>query len=386
MRIGFDAKRAFHNATGLGNYSRSLMHDLAEYFPEDAYVAFNPKSSNRFKTPHAHIQEMLPTTWWGRKLPAYWRSLGIVHDIKKSTLDVYHGLSHELPIGIEKTGIKSLVSIHDLIVWRYPEHYSAFDVWMHKKKITHACKVADRVIAISEQTKEDLLHFLQVPSEKITVCYQPCHQRFERTLSESEIKVIQQQLNLPENYFLYVGSITERKNLLNIVKAMQIERDNIKIPLVVIGQGKGYKKIIQQYIQENKLQDRIIFLSDSPEAQHTEFRNGSWFPAIYQGASALVYPSLFEGFGIPILEALWSNLPVITSSLSSLPEVAGPSSLYVDPTLPSSIAQAMLRILNEEGLAVQMKKSGWEWAQQFSRENCAKKMHTLYEACIHNVG
>jgi glycosyltransferase involved in cell wall biosynthesis len=383
MRIGFDAKRAFHNTTGLGNYSRSLMHDLAIFFPDDSYVAFNPKASSRFKIPHADILEIQPSSPLERRFPAYWRSIGMVHDIKNANLDLYHGLSHELPIGIEKTGVKSVVSIHDLIVWRYPSHYSAFDVWMHKKKIKHACNVSDHIIAISEQTKQDLLHYLDIPSEKISICYQPCHQRFEYILTESDIKGIHQQLNLPEKYFLYVGSITERKNLLNIVKAIKTERDQLKIPLVVIGEGKAYKKIVRQYIQENLLEDQVIFLSDSMQARRTEFHDGSWFPAIYQGATALIYPSLFEGFGIPILEALWSKLPIITSHLSSLPEVAGPSSMYVDPTQPASIADAMLRLLNDDRLADQMKQSGREWAQRFSRENCSRAIHSVYKLTVH---
>lgn len=382
MRIGFDAKRAFHNATGLGNYSRALMHDLAFFYPENTYVAFNPKVSDRFTKAHEDLIEILPKGFLNSRFHAYWRSFGMIKDLKKTKLDLFHGLSHELPWGIEKTGIKSIVSIHDLIVWRYPEHYSKFDVWMHRKKIRHACNVANHIIAISEQTKNDLISYLKIPNEKISVCYQPCHPRFETLLNEDEIKSVKTQLNLPEQYFLYVGSITERKNLLNIIRALDLERANINIPLVVIGQGKAYKKTVQAYILEKNLQDRILFLSDSPNAQCNDFRNGNWFPAIYQGATALIYPSLFEGFGIPILEALWSGLPVVTSDVSSLPEVGGPSSLYVNPLNPDSIGEAMIRVLKEDGLAKKMKQEGLAWAKKFSRSSCTQNIHELYVECM----
>jgi glycosyltransferase involved in cell wall biosynthesis len=163
---------------------------------------------------------------------------------------------------------------------------------------------------------------------------------------------------------------------------MDQERSNISIPLVVIGHGKAYKKNVQDFIRERNLNDRIIFLSDSPKAKCNDFKNGDWFPAIYQGAMALIYPSLFEGFGIPILEALWSKLPVITSDISSLPEVGGPSSLYVNPFEPSSIASAMRRILTDDELVKEMKEKGMEWAQKFSRATCAQKIHALYMDCI----
>ena len=381
MKIGFDAKRAFHNATGLGNYSRALIHDLAMYFPEHSYFAFNPKKTIRYPLPHPDVIEINPVDWLDKKLPAYWRSFSINKDIPKNQIDLYHGLSHELPWGIEKLGIKTIVSIHDLIVWRYPNQYSKFDVWMHRKKIRHACKIADHIIAISQQTKNDLIEFLNIPPEKISICYQPCHPRFEKIIDTIEINSIKQKLNLPEKYFLYVGSINERKNLLKIVEAMYLESASINIPLVVVGRGKVYKQKVMDYIADKKMNERIIFLSDLPNAQCNEFRDGHWLPAIYQASSALIYPSMFEGFGIPILEALWSNTPVITSNLSSLPEVGGSSSLYIDPNDTASIAQAMLRIIHEPELVQHMKENGRRQALAFSREKCTRTLFSVYDKC-----
>ncbi len=186
MNIGFDAKRAFHNSTGLGHYSRTLIRSLADCYPEHQYYLFNPKPSSLFSFPEKNIQEVRPASFINNIFSSVWRSSWVKNDLKKYKIDIYHGLSHEIPVGIQKTGIKSVVTIHDLIHERHPEQYNAIDVKIYNKKFRYACANADKIIAISEQTKKDIIEFYKTPEEKITVCYQSCNPAFSTAVSETE--------------------------------------------------------------------------------------------------------------------------------------------------------------------------------------------------------
>lgn len=379
MNIGFDAKRAFHNQTGLGHYSRTLIHSLAVHFPQHQYVLFNPRPSSLFHFTEQNIQEVQPHTFIAKKLSSVWRSNWVKSDLKKQKIDLYHGLSHEIPVNIHKTGIKSIVTIHDLIHERYPEQYKAIDRSIYTKKFRYACEHADKIIAISHQTKQDIVAFYKTPAEKIEVCYQSCNPSFAVRVTEEAKQHIREQYNLPEHYFLYVGSVIERKNLLNLCAAMHLLRDEIDIPLVVIGNGGDYKQKVKEYVAAHQLENRILFLSDQPTAKSSAtFQSAADFPAIYQMATAMIYPSIFEGFGIPVLEALWSRIPVITSNVSCLPEAGGDGAFYVDPTKPEEIATQMKRIVNDPSLAAQQIEKGWQHAQRFTNEAMATKVMEVY--------
>ncbi len=337
MNIGFDAKRAFHNGTGLGHYSRKLFSSA-------------------------------------------WRSSWVKKDLQKCKIDLYHGLSHEIPVGINKTGIRSVVTIHDLVHERHPEQYNAIDVRIYSKKFRYACAHADKVIAISEQTKRDIIEIYKTPEEKITVCYQSCNPAFGKEVSEEAKRKVKEQYGLPEQYFLYVGSIIERKNLLNICKAIFILRNELNIPLVVLGDGSKYKEQVKDYIKQNGLENRIVFLSESPSARSSpSFQSGVDFPAIYQSAVTMIYPSFFEGFGIPVLEALWSKLPVITSNVSCLPEAGGDAAYFVDPGSAEEIAAGMKKIYSDKAIVELMVEKGWRHAQKFTPEKCAASVMNVYK-------
>ena len=385
MRIGFDAKRAFHNGTGLGHYSRTLIRSLADTFPEHQYLLFNPKSSKKFQLPwdgtdRINVQEILPTRFIDKCLTAAWRSSWVKRDLKKHGIELYHGLSHEIPRGIEKTGIPTVVTIHDLIFERYPNQYNPIDVRIYRNKFRHACEKADRIIAISEQTKRDIVEFYKIPARKIRVCYQSCNPAFFDRVSEEEKQRIRDRYQLPAQFFLYVGSIIERKNLGRVIEAMDAIRKATDMPLVVIGTGDQYEKQVRRAVQERQLNDRVIFLSGAAAAKaSSSFQNASDFPAIYQLATAMIYPSIFEGFGIPVLEALASELPVITSNLSCLPEAGGPGSLLIDPYSSEAMAEALLRIVNEPDLIQTMKATGKKHADLFTPDITARRVMDLYE-------
>jgi glycosyltransferase involved in cell wall biosynthesis len=290
MNIGFDAKRAYHNHTGLGHYSRTLIHSLATYFPQHEYFLFNPKASTSFQFHEPNVHEVLPQSFLSKKLSAVWRGNWVKKDLKQLNIDLYHGLSHEIPVNIQHAGIKSIVTIHDLIFERYPEQFKLIDRKIYSKKFRYSCEHADKIIAISNQTKQDIIDRYKTPEEKIEVCYQSCNPAFAERVADDVKQRIKKDYNLPEQYFLYVGSIIERKNLLNICVAMNQLRNEINIPLVVIGNGGEYKQKVKDYVQLNKLEDRVIFLSDNPSAKHSpSFQSAQDFPAIYQQAIAMVH-------------------------------------------------------------------------------------------------
>jgi glycosyltransferase involved in cell wall biosynthesis len=380
MNIGFDAKRAYHNGTGLGHYSRSLLQSLSEYYPEHEYYLYNPKPGS-YSVEGKKIHETRPVGFFNKLFSSAWRSSWVKKDLQRDKIALYHGLSHEIPVGISTTGIRSVVTIHDLIHERYPAQYSTIDVAIYSKKFRYACKHADAVIAISQQTKKDIIEFYQVPAEKIHVCYQSCNPSFGIAASEKKKQEIKKRYKLPGEFFLSVGSIIERKNLLNICKALLLLKDELALPLVVIGEGGKYKKEVEEFLLTYRLEQKVIFLSDTEEARNSaEFRSAKDFPAIYQLATALIYPSFFEGFGIPVLEALWSKTPVITSNVSCLPEAGGEAAYYVDPASPEQIAEAMQKIYSDKALVTTMIEKGWQHVQNFTPQKHADSIMNVYKS------
>jgi glycosyltransferase involved in cell wall biosynthesis len=380
MNIGFDAKRAYHNQTGLGHYSRTLIHSLAKFYPDHEYFLFNPERSSLFEFEEKNVHEILPHGFASTLFRSGWRSSWVKKDLKKFTIDLYHGLSHEIPIVIQRTKIKSVVTIHDLIHERYPEQYNPLDVKIYTKKFQYACHNTDRVIAASEQTKKDIIEFYGIAPEKISVCYQSCNPAFGEQLTDAQKRIVQLKYELPAKFFLHVGSIIERKNLLNICKAVFILRNELEMPLVVIGDGGKYKQRVKDFVKQNKLEKKIIFLSESTSAKSSKsFQSGADFPAIYQSAIAMIYPSLFEGFGIPVLESLWSKLPIITSNTSSLPEVGGGAACYVNPQRADEIAEGIKKVYLDQEFSKNLKEKGWKQAQKFTQQKCAEAVMNVYK-------
>jgi glycosyltransferase involved in cell wall biosynthesis len=203
------------------------------------------------------------------------------------------------------------------------------------------------------------------------------------TVSEADRINIKELYNLPDQFFLYVGSVIERKNLLNICKAVHLLKDDLSIPLVVIGDGGDYKRKVKDFISLHHMTDKIIFLSETETAKGLEsFQNAEDFPAIYQSAIAMIYPSFFEGFGIPVLEALWSRLPVITSNVSCLPEAGCDGAYYVNPESAEEIAEGMKKIFSDKKFADSLKEKGWAHAQHFSQQKCAATVMDVYKDLI----
>jgi glycosyltransferase involved in cell wall biosynthesis len=381
MQIGFDGKRAFQNKTGLGNYSRSLVSILSQYYPQHQYTLFAPKKTHLFDAKqYKNVHVITPASSMGRHFPSIWRNRGMVKDIAAAKMDIYHGISNELPAGIQNIAVKKVVTVHDLIFERHPETYNFEERYVHRWKVKAACKAADVVIAISLQTKSDLIDLYKVPGEKIKVCYQCCSPIFQQTISTEEKKIVKQHYGLPEKYFLFVSSIAPRKNLIAICKAMVLLKDKLDIPLVVIGDGKKEKDEVKHFMLQNGIADRLLLLNELPQSKAASFITATDFPAIYQQALALIYPSIFEGFGLPILEALWSGVPVISSNTSSLPEVGGDAALYFQPHDHAQLATHMLAMATDNDLHKILSEKGSIQAQHFTPGKSAASIMQVYES------
>jgi len=381
MNIGFDAKRFFHNNTGLGNYSRTLVNGLMQSYPQPQYFLFNPMSSKSFqKPPGSNVHEILPRRFLAKKFPAFWRSSWVTKDLERLNIRLYHGLSHEIPMGIQATSVKSVVTMHDLIFERYPEQYKKLDVEIYRRKFHYACEHANRVIAISQQTKNDLVSLYKTDPSKIDICYQSCNPAYARVAGDVEKEHLRLILRLPEQFFLYVGSVIERKNLLSICEALHQLKDEANIPLVVIGSGKSYLQKVKDFIQRNGLNRRVIFLSEN--GAFAAIQNPVTMAAIYQMATSLIYPSLFEGFGIPVLEALSSGLPVVTSNVSCLPETGGEAAVYVNPLSVEEIREAMKRIYLDKDLRTHLIHKGRAQAQKFDLQKCSEAVMAVYNKVL----
>lgn len=371
MKIGFDAKRAFNNAAGLGNFSRNTISALSRYFPDNEYFLFHPGTSDPVFIAPENTEELKPRGPWWNSLKNLWRSFRIGGLAKEKQLDIYHGLSHELPVGIEKTGVKTIVTIHDLIYLRYPDYYSAIDRNIYDRKFRHACRIADRIHAISEQTRQDLIRFFGVPTSKIQVIYQSVHPRFFELVDGTSKNQIQEKYKLPETFLLNVGTVESRKNLLVILEGMGLAE--IELPLVVVGKPTSYQLKVQAYLEAHQEKLNVLFLTGVSDEE---------LAILYQMAELMIYPSLFEGFGLPVAEALASGCPVITSNTSSLPEAGGDAAMYVDPTNVEEIGKAIRTVINDHELRTSMIEKGKKYSQKFKPENFANQLHQLYQSLL----
>lgn len=370
MTIAFDAKRITHNATGLGNYGRTIVEMLAQFAPEGHYLLYTPdpgRKELRSRLPESDvIHYCYPRHPKRGLLRAWWRSFGVVRELPKD-LTLFHGLSGELPFGLQKQGVHSVVTVHDLIFLRFPSYYKWIDRKIYAFKCSKACQQADRVIAISEATKRDLISFLGVPEEKIDVVYQGCDASFKREIPQDRLLEIRRKYNLPSKYILYVGSIEWRKNLLLLIRALELLPE--RIPVVAVGKRTPYATEVERYVTEHglgpwfRLCDQVSF---------------SDLPAFYRMADLFVYPSRFEGFGIPMIEAAVCGVPTIGATGSCLEEAGGPAAIYVDPDSPEELAAQIAEVLSNDVLRRRMIEKGRDHVARFEPAPIMKSLLAVY--------
>ena len=373
MRIAFDAKRLFHNTTGLGNYSRDLVGNLAHFYPENEYYLYSPTFSDLaeakpFKQPP--FQGISAGNQW----KAYWRSRGVVSVLKRDKPDIFHGLSHELPFGLKKTGIKSVVTVHDLIFKLYPSLYGVWDRFAHDYKCKYACATADKIVAISEQTRQDLMQYYEVAAAKIEVVTPMCHPRFGVTQDAITREAVRKKYGLPDNYLLYVGSIIERKNLLTILKSLQELPAAIDLPLVVVGGGKNaYRTACEAFIQKNNLGKRVIF---------PPFISSDDLPAVYQGAAVFLYPSVYEGFGMPVIEAIKSGTPAIISEHGALREAGGSGAISVPAFDANKMAEMITKLVEDTHFSTEIVNKGRVYVEKYEPKVVTDKLFAVYQSLL----
>ena len=372
LHIGFDAKRIVRNGTGLGAYGRTLVNDLAQY-PLQLSLYAPDKGRDDLRTqiiqrPNVAFKYANKPWPFGK---AYWRSRGIVNDLQRDGVQLYHGLSGELPSGIRNSGIPSVVTIHDLIFLRHPEFYNPIDVKLYTWKFRRTLREATHIIAISECTKRDIIHYGQVPEDKISLIYQSCAQRFGAEPDPVVQQQVAQQYQLPERYILNVGSIESRKNVLQAVQSLlYIPAD---ISLVIIGRPTPYTHKVMAYAQRHNLQHRVKVLHGVPD-EH--------LPAIYSMAEVFVYPSVYEGFGIPIIEAIHCGLPVVGCSGSCLEEAGGPDNIYVAPGDVLGMANAIRRSLADADHRDERIQRSQAYIQRFAGIDVAGQVNQLYHQIL----
>ncbi len=367
--IGFDAKRIVRNGTGLGNYGRTLVNDLLAVSSDNCQLRLYAPDAGRDELRSKIISSprlsfAYPQTTFGIQKSLWRIGAGIIKDMKRDGVQLYHGLTGELPRGIKCSGIKSVVTIHDLIFLRHPEFYHWLDVKMYAWKFRYTCQEADRIIAISERTKQDIIEFGGVPAERIDVIYQSCAPKFKELQTADALRQVRQKYDLPERFILNVGTIEPRKNLLLLVKALDLLPQNIH--LVAVGRQTPY---VHQLPKSN----RVHLLSGVTDDE---------LAALYQQAEVFGYPSRYEGFGIPIIEAIQSGLPVVACTGSCLEEAGGPDALYVGPDDVQGMANAIKLLLKgAQGRDERINRSQ-EYVHRFEGQNVASQVMAIYQQLL----
>ena len=361
IKIGYDAKRFFNNATGLGNYSRTLIHNLDKFHAENQYVLFVHKKYNSKGFTRFRVVE-------GSGFHSFWRSRRIVKDIEDSGIQIYHGLSGELP-SKRHNKVKYVVTIHDVIFKLFPNWYGGVDRIIYLEKLRHSLNVADSVVAISQATANDLKQYCDFDHSKLSVI----SQSWSPTYNVTEREEIHVPL-LPQDYLLFVGSFYERKNLKSVIWAMSDPKCS-NIPLVVVGNGKRrYKQMILEEIAELKLERQVLILEDVYD---------ELLKQLYLRAKAVIYPSLYEGFGLPVVEAWRCNKPVITSNSSAMKEFGKKAAILLhDPRDREEMSDSIFRLFDDSTLYDDMVREIPAHLEAYHPKVSGDKWNELYKSLI----
>ena len=373
MNIAFDAKRITNNATGLGNYSRFVLEALTEYRPENRYLLYSPSIGRpelyRELLEHRSVQLHTPHRALAFLGGSLWRNYSIPRLVREAKVDLFHGLSNELPLGLYRAQrVGTVVTIHDLAFIRYPQYYKPIDRLLYRRKYGASARAADHVITVSEQTRRDVIDIFGVEEERVTTVYQGCSERFAQIQPE-EVVAARQALRLPQRYMLFVGSIEERKNLLLAVEALAQLQDK-ELHLVAVGRRTPYVQQVLDRARRIGVMSRLHLLHQV---------GATYLPGIYGGAEVFVYPSRFEGFGIPIIAALNAGIPVIGATGSCLEEAGGPTSLYTDPDNADMLASLIDRVLIDISLRRLMIDEGRSYVERFTPKRIARDLSQVYE-------
>lgn len=365
MKIGYDAKRIYANNTGLGTYSRTLINRLLQYYPNNDYLLFVHQKyyQNTIFKYSEYTERTIVSEHFNDKL---WRRKAISEDLKNASIQLFHGLSNEIPELPDH--IKKIVTIHDVMYKKLPKTFSFIDRQLYHYKTKKAIEKADAIITVSQNTKEDIIEIYGTPSDKIEVIYPTWNKEYEHECGYALKEDFLQKNRLPADFILFVGSISKRKNFINVLKAFVLP-ENADKNLVVVTQGGDEFDKAESYIYQKGLENRVYIL-----------KNVLWYelPIIYHLSQGLIYPSLYEGFGLPILEALVCGKPVITSNTSSMPEVGGDACIFINPNNVEEMSAAVNFIYYNLSLAEEIKFKTVHQIQKFHPEKSSKQLNDLY--------
>ncbi len=378
MHIGIDVSSAVNQRAGIGRYTRQLVKNLLRPDSEDYFSLFTFYGDEKgfsqdvgsaekveFKSKH------YPGRFFRFMLFALYAT-GLSPDFLVSPLDLFHSPDHVFP-ACKK--IPTVLTIHDLAFLIYPENYTRINRRYLMAMIPKSVRNARKIITDADNTKKDLVRLLKVPEEKIHVIHPGIESRF-RPMSKDNGTEIRARYYVPNDfYLLYVGTLEPRKNLANLIKAYYEIKNNkgIQHKLVICGAaGWLYQKLFKLVV-ELDLQNDIVFTGHIPD-EH--------LPAVYSRAELLIYPSIYEGFGLPPLEAMACGIPVICSNTSSLPEVVGDAAILIDPYNIEKIAEAMIRVISDEDLKSELKEKGLKRAKAFTWEKTAEETLKVYREAV----
>lgn len=364
MNIGYDAKRAFQNRTGLGNYSRMVIDLMSG--PQNNIHLFSPQKevSVNWQPP---AQSRLITPQFKHPL---WRPWLMTEQIRKAGLEIYHGLSHELPFNIEKTSIAKVVTMHDCIFRHFPASYTWIDRKIYDRKWKNAVLKADKIIAISRSTADDLVKFYNADPKKIEIIHLFANEIYRHDHNAKDVSESLKKYHLEKPFFLFVGNHHPRKNLELVIRAFS-KASRETPPLFIVGANN---KLLKGFVNKQGLEKQILLPDHYIEQRELAH--------LYTAATALIYPSRYEGFGLPVLEAMQSGTAVITCANSSLTEVGGDAVLYTSPDHENELLTHISTLSEDDALRLQLEEKGLQQAGNFSYQKHQKNLDQLYEHLI----
>ncbi|HVO68614.1 MAG TPA: glycosyltransferase family 1 protein [Aggregatilineaceae bacterium] len=348
MRIGFDTTALAVSKSGVGVYTENLLSHLPQVCsPEDRIV---PLTHHR--VPHRRVNK---TLWMQALLP---------YSLRHDPVDVCHFTNNVAPLW---TPCPTVLTIHDMTLWLYPQHHYRKRLLAMRPFIPIAARRARAIIAVSESAKNDIVRILGVPADKVHVVYSAPSDQFRRLPLESA-NAVRCQYNLPERFILYVGTIEPRKNLVRLLEALASLSP--RPPALVIVGPRGWKDDeVFAAVEQLGLQRSVRYLGYVPLSD---------LIALYNLASVFAFPSLYEGCGLPVLEAMACGTPIVTSRRGGLAEMAGDAAEFVVPTSVSSIADGLHRVLRDPDRQTELRERGYVQAGQFSWRTTALQTRRVY--------
>lgn len=357
MKIAIDTQTTLGQKSGFGFYVKNLVEALAKVDPKNEYVLISPSTERDFSTPQR----------W------FWDQFIFPRRARKARVDLLHQPCFSAPLGYSG---KVIVTCHDLISIFFPENLPLASRLFYSKWEPFSYRKASKIIAISEHTKRDIMALLKIPEEKIRVIPLAASKDFRPIKSKRKIKEVQKKYKTGENYILDVGTIEPRKNLPFLVRSFALAvREGVDANLVITGKKGWYYQGLFKLVADLNLQDKVIFTGYVAEYD---------LPALYSAAKAFVFPSLYEGFGLPPLEAMACGVPVISSNTSSMPEVIGKAGILISPKDERLWAKTIVNILKDKALALTLGQWGIRQAKKFSWEETARKTVEVYKEVVNN--